>query len=150
MMLITMALSMTGIIILLAATSAVARLAACCFVAAGAYPGVSIGAAWMMNMQGGYTKRATANWIAQMFIQCWSILGTEVYTKPPRFFKGHGVLLGIYFVGFVSTIILYFWLKKMNRERDAAAEQRKLNGEPEPEGTYEELYDYHPNWRYIL
>ena len=139
-----------GLLMLLATTNKVALIAGCCFITTGAYPAIGIGASWITSMHGGYSKRSTAFGVCQIFIQGYSIIGTQVYKKPPRFYTGHGVLLGLTILALICTLVLYFWLKKQNRERDAAAESRKDNGEPDLSlyKSFEELYDYHPNWRY--
>jgi hypothetical protein len=153
-LMLSLSISIIGFIILLVSTSPVARIAGCCFVAAGAYPGVAIGAAWVTNMHGGYTKRSTAFGISQLFVQGYSIIGTEVYDQPPRFFKGHGVLLGLYMLAFVASIGLYVWLKAQNKQRDKMAAARIAAGEEDRpmdgEHSFEEMCDYHPDWRYPL
>ena len=154
-MLFCLGLSVIGLVILLATESKAGRIIGCCFVAGGAYPAIGIGASWVASMHGGYTKRATAYGISQVLVQSYSIIGTQIYDKPPRFFLGHGLLLGFYVVAIVSTLTLYFWLKKQNRARDAAAAVRseglRQHGlEVDSQQGFEELYDYHPDFRYPL
>ena len=151
-----MALSITGLIILLSTSNSTALIAGSCFVVAGAYPAIGIGAAWVTTLHGGYTKRCTAFGVSQVFVQCYSIIGTQVYNTPPRFYKGHGVLLGIYAVTILAVLGLWWWCGKCNRERDAWALQahgtqvdRTTVGEYEAM-CFEESYDYHPDWRYPL
>jgi MFS family permease len=149
-MLFCLGTTIIGFIILLTTTNKVALIGGCCFVATGGYPAIGIGASWITSIHGGYTKRSTAFGVCQIFIQGYSIIATQVYNKPPRFYKGHGVLLGLYTLALICTLVLYFWLKKQNRDRDAVAEILRDNGEQDPSAykTFEELYDYHPNWRY--
>lgn len=144
--------SVIGFVIVMATTNKVALIAGCCFVAAGSYPAIVIGASWLMNNYAGYTKRCTAWAITQIFIQCYSILSTQVYDQPPRFFKGHGILLGLNALGAVSLVITYFMLKKENAKRDRLAEEMRVAGRQIPgrEKSFEELCDYHPAFRYQL
>ena len=150
--------SIVGFIILLSTVNKVALIAGCCFVATGAYPAIGIGASWISTIHGGYTKRSTAFGISQIFVQGYSIIGTQVYDSPPRFYKGHGVLLGLYCLALLSCVILYIWCKKMNRERDDIAitlqnEQEKAGTEVEVvqiKPSFEDLCDYHPDWRYPI
>ncbi|KAK5054471.1 hypothetical protein LTR84_001362 [Exophiala bonariae] len=142
-----------GIIIILASSTPTVSMVGTCFVAAGTYPGNPIAVAWISTIHGGYTKRSTVYGIQQIFINSFIIMATQVFDTPPKFYKGNGILLGVFVVAFTSTAILYFWLRRENRKRDAAAQARR-NGTvpplPSDIGDFETLCDYHPDWRYPL
>lgn len=144
--------SIIGFIIILSTANKTASIAGCCFVAAGAYPSITIGGAWITTIHGGYTKRAIAGGMAQVFVQSYSIIGTQIYDQPPRFFKGHGILLGFYMISLAGTTILYFWLKRENARKEDEAEMRRTGQAPELVniGDFEDLCDYHPDWRYPI
>lgn len=150
--LVCMITTVIGVVIVLATTNKTALVAGCCFVAAGAYPATVICATWLVNSHAGYTKKCTAWAVAQVFTQSYSIIATQIYDNPPRYFKGHGVLLGINVVGALSAAICYFMMKRENAKRDQTARDWELRGEENPENckTYEELCDYHPQFRYKL
>ncbi|KAF2173687.1 hypothetical protein M409DRAFT_61982 [Zasmidium cellare ATCC 36951] len=141
-----------GYIILLCTTKRAACLFACCLVAIGSYPGVVLGASFLLLNQAGYTKRATAWAVTQIFIQCYSIIATQVYTSPPRYLKGHGVLVGLNFVAVVAIAIKSILMKRSNAQRDAADQRFQEEGTADPEmvKSLEELCDYHPSFRYVL
>ncbi|KAI1614623.1 major facilitator superfamily domain-containing protein [Exophiala viscosa] len=144
--------SITGFVILLSTTNKVALVAGACFVLAGAYPGLAISVAWSFTFHGGYTKRVTTTWASQIFIQCESIIATQVYDHPPRFFKGHGVALGFYILAAICTVIVYFMLSRANADRDRRAEELVQSGQIDDSAdkTFEDLCDFHPRWRYAL
>lgn len=144
--------SIVGFVILLATTNKVALVAGACFVLAGAYPGLVVTVAWGLTMHGGFTKRATQIWILQIMIQCESIIATQVYNKPPRFFKGHGVALGFYMLAAASVVVLYFIVTRANAERDRRALEFRQRGEADPKSqqTIEDLCDFHPDYRYAI
>ena len=144
--------SLLGLILLLATTNRSALLAGCCLVAAGSYPGVVLSANFLLLNQAGYSKKASAWMIAQVFCQCWSIVSTQVYSDPPRFFKGHGTLVGLNVVGVVAVVIKYWIIKRENARRDAVAARYAAEGcaVPDSEKSLEDLCDYHPSWRYVL
>jgi hypothetical protein len=121
-------------------------------VSAGAYPAVILSSAWVLISHAGYTKRATAWAIAQVFIQCYSIISTQVYTDAPRFFKGHGTLLGLNALGVIAVIITMWIFDRKNKHRDAIAAEFAARGETNPEShrRYEDLCDEHPDFRYTL
>jgi hypothetical protein len=145
-----MATSLTGFVIVLATTNRTALVAGCSFIAAGCYPAIVVCATWLLGSHAGYTKRATAWAIAQVFTQSYSIISTQIYDTPPRFFKGHGILLGLNLIGTASAVLCYFMMKASNKKRDQVAQEWIARGEEDPDNskTYEELCDYHPQFRY--
>ncbi|KAJ5081504.1 major facilitator superfamily domain-containing protein [Penicillium alfredii] len=124
-----------GYIMLLTSTNSVVLMAGCCFVSAGAFPAAVLGSAWVMISHAGFTKQAAAWAISQIFIQCYSIISTQVYTDPPRFFKGHGTLLGLNALGTVAVLITMWLFKRENRRRDAVATEFAARGETNPESV---------------
>lgn len=145
---VCLSISITGFVILLATTNRIALMAGACFVLAGSYPALAISVAWILSFHGGFTKRAVAVWFLQIFIQSESIIATQVYDGPPRFFKGHGIALGFYLLAFVCVVALYTMLRRANLERDSKAQQGGPHGAEDK--TFEDLCDFHPDWRYTL
>ena len=144
--------SCAGFVILLATTNPVVGIAGSCFVAAGAYPALVVGVAFLLPLHGGYTKRATSNWGSQVFVQCYSIISTQVYRTPPRFFLGHGIALGLYAIGVLSNLALYIIVKRANAARDQVQREWEARGEvnPDMEKSFEDLGDFHPAYRYAI
>jgi MFS family permease len=151
-LLVCLCTSVTGFVIVIATTNKAALVAGCCFVAAGCYPAIVIASVWLMNNNAGYTKRSTAWATTQVFIQCYSIISTQIYDNPPRYFKGHGVLLAFNVLGVVAAVINYFLMKRENAKRNHIAEEYAARGEEHPDldKTFEEVCDYHPSFRYKL
>ena len=147
-----MSVSVVGFVIVLATTDRVALLVGCSLIAAGCYSAIVVCATWLLNNHAGYTKRSTAWAVAQVFTQSYSIISTQIYDNPPRYFKGHGVLLGLNVLGALSAALCYFMMKKENKKRDQVAQDLFDRGEQDPdnEKTFEELCDYHPQLRYKL
>jgi hypothetical protein len=105
-----------------------------------------------MATHGGYTNRSAAWAVAQVFIQCFSILGTKIFDQPPRFFKGHGTVIGL-LVLTAAGIILKWWIMwRANRTKDAVAAEYVAKGRrlPNADKSLEELNDKHPHFRYLL
>lgn len=149
---IYMATTLTGFIIVLGTTKRVALLAGCSFIATGCYGGVVICATWLLNNQAGYTKKSTAWAVSQVFTQGYSIISTQIYDNPPRYFRGHGTLLAFNVLGTASAMIAYFMMKRENKRRDELALDLASRGDESPDNlkTFEELCDYHPQFRYKL
>ena len=149
---LAMSTSAVGFIILITTTNKVALIAGTCFVASGLYPGIILTVSWITINHGGYTKRSTAFAMAQITGQGLAIMGTQIYRHPPRYLAGHGTLLGFFVLALCSITCNYLWMRRENHKRDARAAQA-----PQDHSTTEfdetkqgELYDFHPDFRYIL
>ncbi|KIW35543.1 uncharacterized protein PV07_02233 [Cladophialophora immunda] len=136
------ATSLVGFVILLATTNKVALVAGLCFVLTGTYPGTVLCVVWINTIHGGFTKRATAIWISQIFIQSYAIIATQVYDTPPRYYKGHGITMALCVVAMVAVVVMYFIMKRANAQRDAKARELEANGEIDPrmEQDFEDLF----------
>lgn len=152
LIMICLGVSAIGFIILLATTNTVALMAGTCFVTAGAYPGLIVSTSFNLPIHAGYTKRATFVWVVQVVIQAFSIIASQVYRNPPRFYLGHGFALGVYLLAIVCTYILRLVLVRSNKQK----EERRLGFEQRGEldhdaaKTFEELGDAHPRYIYTL
>lgn len=124
-------------------------MAGCCLIAAGSYAVLGVAASWITCIHGGYVKTSTSYAVAQVFAQGYCILVSQVYDTPPRFLKGHGILLGLNVLGIAAALILYFWLRFQNHRREEECLNAR-NAQEWQDKTFEELYDYHPMWRYTL
>lgn len=143
---------LVGFIMVLASTDKAVLLVGCCLIGGGSYPGLVISASWQMQSHAGFSKRATAWALSQVFIQSYSIVSSQIYTTPPRYFKGHGVLLGLNAVGLLAGALNYSIMKKANSKMDQRALEYERRGieDPDNEKSYEELCDAHPKFRYAL
>ncbi|PNP38205.1 hypothetical protein TGAMA5MH_09895 [Trichoderma gamsii] len=150
-MLIVTGVAIIGFIIILAQTRPAVGIFASSVVTAAVYPGVAIVSGWIPSSNAGYTKRAAATWITQIFCQAFSILASRIYNKPPRFFKGHGVLLGFFILTFILLILMTYLMKRHNQEKDTLAAELDARGErnPDESKSLEELCDHHPSYRYL-
>lgn len=151
-LLLCLATSGIGYIILMATTNKVALIAGACLVTLGIFPGGILNVAWININHGGYTKRSTAWAMAQVTGNACGIVGTQVYRDPPRFLAGHGTLLGSLVLAIGATVTNYLWMKTANRKKEESAMKWRNEGRENPNRnkTYEELLDYHPDFKYIL
>ena len=142
-----------GYIILMAVVSNTgAKIFAACLITSGLYPSVVFLASWLGVNTGGFTKRGTTWALAEIFGQCFSIMGTHIYDSPPRFIKGHAIILGFIFLGIINSCILIWWMKRENARRDAIEKDYRDRGEAHPHASksLEEVQDFHISFRYIL
>lgn len=147
-----LAVSATGFVMLLSTTNTIALVAGSCFVAGGAYPCLVISVAWVLPMHGGYTKRAASMTGSSICIQGLSMVSSQVYRHPPRFFLGHGFSLGVYLVAMCAAAWLLRHVKRQNEMREQTRLEFEARGEINPlsSKTFEDLGDYHPDYRYTI
>lgn len=150
-MLIVSGIALTGFIVLLAQTNPAVGIFASSLVTLGVYPGVVIASGWIPSSNAGYTKRASATWITQILCQAFSVMVSKIYDKPPRFFKGHGVLLGLTVLTIGNLILLTYLMKRHNHKKDIIEAEWESRGETNPDESksLEELCDDHPSYRYL-
>lgn len=145
-------LSSIGYIMVLTVSSTTAKMAATCFITSGLYPSVVLLASWLGINTGGFTKRGTTWAMAEIFGQCFSIMGSNIYTDAPRYIKGHSIVLAFLLMGMISTACLYFWMRHLNRKRDREESEYAARNELHPHASrsLEEDFDFHVSFRYIL
>ncbi|EXJ72965.1 uncharacterized protein A1O5_04114 [Cladophialophora psammophila CBS 110553] len=148
----TLSVSCIGYIILLSVRSIPVLIFATCLITAGLYPSVILLTSWLGINTCGFTKRGTTWAMAEVFGQCFSIMGTHVYDHPPRFAKGHSIVLGMLLVAIIMATSNIFWMRYQNKRKEAEVERYRSSGELHPhfERSLEDEGDQHLAFRYIL
>ena len=141
-----------GYIILIAVESVHVKIFATCLVASGVYPSVILLVAWLGINTGGYTKRATTWAGCEILAQVLSIAGTHVYTDPPRYIKGHSIMLGMMIISISAACINMYLFARANKQKDRIEREHLDRGETHLHmgKTLEEVQDDHISFRYIL
>lgn len=144
--------AITGYIILMAVESNVARMIAVCLVVTGIFPAIILVFAWANTNSCGYTKRAASWALAGVFAQGFSIPASQVYTDPPRYIKGHGVILGFLSWSLLNTVVVRCWMQSQNSRKDKIEQEYREKGEVHPHysRTLEDEGDLHIKFRYVL
>jgi MFS family permease len=142
---------MIGYIIIIAQTNPAVGVFASCLIVGAVYPGTIMVSGWLPSASAGYTKRAMAIWISQITVQLFSIMVTQIYDQPPRFFKGYGIQLGLFVLSFLEIWLIRFMMKRSNDKKDKVAADFAARGETDPDAakSLEDLCDDHPNFRYL-
>jgi hypothetical protein len=151
-LIICLFLGVIGYAILISVSSVPVKIFATSLVASGMYPGVILLMTWIAINSGGFTKRAASWSMPEVVGQCFSIMGTHIYDNPPRFVKGHSVILGILVVGIISTSYIWWWMRRQNMLKDQTAQEYADRAEVNPDASksLEDICDFHPNFRYII
>jgi hypothetical protein len=97
---------------------------------------------------GGFAKRGTTWALAEVSGQTFSIMGTRVYTDPPRYTKGHSVVLGFMVLALLSPVALILWMSHLNQEKDLLQNEYQERNELHPHASrsLEEESDFHINF----
>ena len=141
-----------GYIILIAVESVHVKIFATCLVASGVYPSVILLVSWLGINTGGYTKRATTWAGCEILAQCLSIAGTRIYTDPPRYVKGHSIMLGMMVISISVACANVYAFNRANKRKDRIEKDYLERGEVHPHSgkTLEDVQDDHISFRYIL
>ncbi|KIX01451.1 uncharacterized protein Z518_09177 [Rhinocladiella mackenziei CBS 650.93] len=141
-----------GLIILISTTGKEVSMFGASLLVAGAYPAAVLQIAWIQITFCGNTKRAISWGIAMIVGQGLSMSGAQIYTHPPRFFMGHGILLGFVVMGMISTVTARFLMARANKQRDRELREYEGRGEEHPDvgKSFEETCDDHIKFRYTL
>jgi MFS family permease len=142
----------TGLVILLSTTGKQVGVFAACLLVAGAYPAAVLQITWIQISFCGNTKRAFSWGLAMVVAQGMSMSGAQIYTTPPRFFKGHGILLGFVVLGMTCTAAARFLMARANKRRDAELAEYEARGQEhlDTAKSFEETCDNHIKFRYAL
>lgn len=144
--------AIVGYVILMAVTNNTARMAAVCLIVMGIFPAIILVFAWATTNSCGYTKRAVSWAVAGIFAQGFSIAASQVYTDPPRYLKGHGVMIAFLSWGLINAIAVRWWMKAENTRKDRIEQEYRERGEVHPHyaRTLEDEGDAHIKFRYVL
>ncbi|KAK7226845.1 hypothetical protein V2G26_014848 [Clonostachys chloroleuca] len=119
-----------------------AWLAAC-----GVFPALSINITWLLNNQGGDSKKGAGLGVALIVGQCSSLISSVVFPLEDGPFYTKGCAIGCAFTGLIAllSLALHFLLDRENRRRD------ELYGpvDPDAEVDVTEEGDYHVQFRYL-
>ncbi|KAI5781445.1 major facilitator superfamily domain-containing protein [Geopyxis carbonaria] len=121
-------LSVVGFAMLISTDNPHVQYAGTFLAAAGIYPNVPMGVAWNGNNIGGSTKRAIGIAMHVGFGNLGGTIAAFVYRKTdaPRYFSGHGLLMGTTAMSCVLCIFMTWYLRKENARRDEAMREKGL------------------------
>ena len=148
----TLLLSCVGYIVLLCEVSVAGKIVAVCIATSGLYTSVILLQAWIVANMAGYSKRATAWAMAEIFGQCFGIMASHIYTTPPRFIKGHAIVLGLLLFAAAMTVCLMWWMRRANLQKEAEVAEYESEGRVHPHRlkSLEDVQDLHIDFRYII
>lgn len=142
-------IGMTGFIMLMATTNPAVQYVGTFLGAMGIYPAISLTIAWIANNVEGVYKRG----IVLGFVIGWGnlngVVSSSIYFNSPRYFEGHGIIVGYLFFGmFLGSILMAVLLDKENKRRLNGERDYLVQGKTEKE--IEALGDNRPDFLYTI
>ncbi|KAH8155576.1 uncharacterized protein LAJ45_00586 [Morchella importuna] len=123
--------------------------------AAGIYPNVPMGVAWNGNNIGGSTKRGVGIAMHVGFGNLGGAIAAFAYrsTDAPRYYSGHGLLIGTTTMSAFLCVFMTWYLRKENARRDALMSEKGFTLETytdEMKESERENGDYATFFRYTV
>ena len=81
-------------------------------------------------------------------------MATRIYDTPPRYVKGHSIVLALNVLACFSIMFCAWWMTYLNKKKDRVEAEYAERGEVHPHLaeslTLEDLQDRHISFRYIV
>jgi len=121
-------IAIIGFIMLISTTNAHVQYTGTFFVVSGIYPNVPMGVAWNGNNIGGATKRAVGIAMHVGFGNLGGVIAGFSFRPhdAPRYFHGHGMLIGLVSMSMFLCIFMHYYLIAENARRDEAMKAKGL------------------------
>ncbi|KAI1506363.1 MFS general substrate transporter [Biscogniauxia marginata] len=136
-----------GYVILLATTNRNVRFAGTCVLAFFIYSNIVLQLSWASMNFIGYTRRGSSLAFFNIISQVFAISGTQAYSDPPYYRKGHTASLVLVIVMTIASLVLRWYLSYLNRKKKALSSQQVHNLSQE---SIEDLGDKHPDFLYTI
>ncbi|KAH8982696.1 MFS general substrate transporter [Lactarius akahatsu] len=133
--------SMTGYITAYATSKPGPGYAAAIIAACGAFPCIAITLAWAAGNAGGIVKRGIVLAVVIGLGNIGGVCSSFIYYQPPRFYKGHGTMIGC--LG-VSSIMTWTY-KRLNKEKEEQCAREGIH--ESMKDVYRDLADKSPLFR---
>jgi len=119
-------LAIAGFIMLIATDKAGVQYFGTFCAVCGIYPNVPLGVAWNGNNIGGSTKRAVGIAMHVGFGNLGGVIAGFCYrgTEGPRYYAGHGLLIGTLTMSTCLAVFMHLYLKRENTRRDVELRER--------------------------
>lgn len=142
-------IGMVGFLMLIATTNPYVQYAGTFLGTVGIYPCVPLTIAWVANNVEGVYKRG----IVLGFVIGWGnlngVVSSNIYFNNPRYFEGHGTIVGYMFFCIIGGSVL-FWFLLRNENKKRANGERDYRVEGKTEREIHKMGDQRPDFYYTL
>lgn len=142
-------IGIAGFIMLVVSTNPAVQYAGTFLGALGLYPCIPITIAWIANNVEGVYKRGIVLGFVIGFGNLNGVVSSNIFIHSPRFYEGHGTIIGYQFFGlFCGSALMLFMLLRENKERRAGLRSHLAEGKSEAE--LREMGDKRPDFMYTM
>lgn len=142
-------LGVVGFVMLIATTNPAVQYAGTFLGAMGIYPTISLTIAWVANNVEGVYKRGIVLGLVIGWGNLNGVVSSVIYRHPPRYFEGHGSIIGYLVVClFGGSALFYVLLSRENKKRLNGERDHWIEGKSEEE--IREMGDNRPDFLYAL
>ncbi|KAI9457070.1 major facilitator superfamily domain-containing protein [Lactarius psammicola] len=116
--------------------------------ACGAFPGIAISLAWAGGNAGGNVKRGIVLAVVIGLGNTGGVCSSFIYYQPPRFYKGHGTMMGCLGMSIICSCIMMWTYKRLNEAKEEQCAREGIN--ESMKDMYRDLADKSPLFRYVI
>ncbi|KAI9442627.1 MFS general substrate transporter [Lactarius indigo] len=122
--------------------------AAAIIAACGAFPCITITLAWAAGNSGGIVKRGIVLAVVIGLGNVGGVCSSFIYYQPPRFYKGHGTMMGCLGMSIVCSCFLMWTYRRLNKEKEEQCAREGIH--ESMKDVYRDLADKSPLFRYVI
>ncbi|KAN0135408.1 MFS general substrate transporter [Lactarius tabidus] len=137
--------SMIGYIIAYTTSEPGPGYAAAIIAACGSFPSIAISVAWAGGNAGGNIKRGIVLALVVGLGNVGAICSSFIYYQPPRFYKGHGTMMGCLGTSIVCSCIMMWIYRRLNKEKEELCAREGIH--ESMKDMYRDLADKSPLFR---
>ncbi|KAH9027724.1 hypothetical protein EDB85DRAFT_1974183 [Lactarius pseudohatsudake] len=104
--------------------------------------------AWATGNAGGIVKRGIVLAVAIGLGNLGGVCSSFIYYQLPRFYKGHGTMIGCLIASIVCSSIMMWMYKRLNKEKEKQCAREGIH--ESMKGVYRDLADKSPLFRYVI
>jgi len=141
-------LALVGYIILYCTTSSGAGYAGAVLAAVGVYPTIAVHLAWAGSMAGGDVRKGVVIAMVIGFGNLGGICSSFIYMTPPRFFVGHGTIMGWLSLSIILSLFNMWDFNRLNKQKEAQCQREGIDESRWME--FKDMGSESPLFRYTL
>ncbi|KAL1722934.1 major facilitator superfamily domain-containing protein [Schizophyllum commune] len=98
-----------------------------CLLAIGIYPTIPVNISWAMGNAGGEVKKGVVVAIIVGAANLGGICASFVYTTPPRFYVGHGIMMGWLGLSIICALLAMWNFRRLNLKKEEECRAKSID-----------------------
>jgi len=140
--------ALIGYIVLYTQSAPGAGYAGAVLAAVGVYPTIAVDLAWAGSIAGGDTRKGVVIAMVIGLGNLGGICSSFIYITPPRFFIGHGTIMGWLSLSIILSVFAMWDYNRINKKRDAYCAREGIDASRRAE--FRDMGSESPLFRYTL